>query len=123
MPGPWFTNDQLKTLVAKVLRKQVADLADYWDEFVADSNTDAVADINEILQGKGYTAAQIDAWDYRVTYNRDIALYHALVKGGALADYDQTTVDKLDRRKLLTESSGIMINNAMVLPGGADQAG
>lgn len=119
MPGPWITDDYLRNLVAKSLKKDVADLADYWDEFVTSANTDAVADINSILQGKGFTPDQIDAWDNRVTYNRDIALYLALVKGGALAEYDQTTVDKLDRRKMLTDAGGIMINGAIVLPADA----
>lgn len=120
MAGPWITNDALTQLVASTIKKAVVDLAPYWAEFVADSNTDAVADINSILQGKGFTPAQIDAWDNRVTYNRDIALYLALVKGGAMAEYDQTTIDKLDRRKMLTEAGGIMINGLIVLPGASD---
>lgn len=120
MAGPWITNDQLKQSVADILKKDVATLAAYWTSFIASANQDAANDITSILMGKGFTQAQINAWDNRVTYNNDIALYLALVKGGALADYDQTTIDKLDRRKMLTEAGAIMINGEIVSPGGAD---
>ncbi len=41
----------------------------------------------------------------------------ALVKGGALAEYDQTTVDKLDRRKMLEDVGAILINGEPQPPG------
>lgn len=116
MPGPWITNDNLKQLVANALKKDVADLEAYWDDFVSRANAAAVADINSILRGKGYSAAQIDSWDNRVTYNEDIALYHALVKGASLSDYDQQAVDRLDRRKMLDEAGAILINGEAVAP-------
>lgn len=123
MPGPWISDATLKQKVADVLKKDVGDLDPYWDRFVAEANAAATNDIMEILLGKGYTLGQIDAWDSRTTYNIDIALYHALVKGAALADYNQETVDKLDRRKRLEEQAALLINGALVQPGAADTGG
>ena len=123
MAGPGITNAELKQLVADALKKDIADLESYWDGFVAKANAAAATDIASILRGKGYTADQVDAWDQRVTYNEDIGLYHALVKGAALAEYDQTTVDKLDRRKMLENSGAILINGEAVPPGDTDAGG
>jgi hypothetical protein len=123
MPAPWITDADLKQALADLLKYDVLDLNPSWDRLVPLANADAAGDINSILLAKGFTAAQIDQWDNRVTYNRDIALYHLLVKGAALAAYDQTTVDKLDRRKMLEESAALMINGAIVTPGADDSAG
>lgn len=123
MPGPWITDAELKQLVADTLKKDVGTLTVYWDGHVTRGNRDAAADITSILMGKGFTTAQIDGWDNRVTYNSDIALYLALVKGGALAEYDQTTIDKLDRRPMLTAANSIMINGQVVQPGDSTSGG
>lgn len=123
MAGPWSTEGDVKQLIADTLVKDVGEIPLRWSRLAHDANIDAANDITEILLGKGYTQAQIDSWDARQTYNRDIAAHLALVKGGACNDYNQTTIDKLDRRKMLRELVGLMINGTLVIPGASDDTG
>lgn len=120
MPGPWMTHAELKQVLANTLSKDVNDLDARWDEFVALGLIDSTADITGTLLGKGFDISQVDAWDNRLTYARDIGLYFTLLKGSMLAEYDQTALDKLDRRKMLEDASSIMINGKIVSPADTD---
>lgn len=121
---PWITNDELKQRVAAMLnRSSVTELESFWDVHVSDGNDDAVVDIMKILLGKGFTSSQVDAWDNRVTYNRDIALYHAFTKRGINSDIPQDKIDKMDRRQELLDAAGLMIAGEIVSPGAASYAG
>lgn len=118
MPGPWFTGDQCYARVTNRLSSQTP--ADKWVEICNDAANTAYTDLRNILANKGYTPGQMDAWDDRVTYSQDQAMFWAWVNGGQLAPGDEKA-DKLDRRKELIASVGIMINGVLTEPG-ADPA-
>jgi hypothetical protein len=78
-----------------------ADLADFWTNIISDSLNSAYLDIVSALMARGYTKAQVDAWDRGSEFETDIGLYWCLVKGAGLHGYDSTYIKLLDRRKEL----------------------
>jgi hypothetical protein len=78
-----------------------AELQAWWTSIISDSNRAAYNDINTALLARGYTAAQIAAWDQGIDFQVDIGLWRALVKGGATKDWgpeSKAYIDELDRR-------------------------
>lgn len=101
---PYITDEALKDAVAAALNlASAADLPDFWDDIVTNSNESAYQDIVRRLQARGYTLAQIDAWGSRIEFNRDIGLYWSLVKGAGTAGFDDKFIARLDRRLELDE--------------------
>lgn len=119
MAGPWISDDQLKQKLADILQVDVADFDSIKSSTITDSNNAAWNDILSILVARGYTMAQVDAWDQRVVYNTDIAMFWAFVKGRLPIADGTMQVDKLDRRKELLEMV-LLIGGVPVLPGPAD---
>lgn len=115
MAGPWISDADLKSALADMLGKTSASLVGKWTDIVTAANVAAANDIAQRLLARGYSAAQIDAWDYRAVFNRDIGLFWALVKGGGLADYSDVGINKLDRRKEL-DTLAVLIGGAVALP-------
>lgn len=98
----FLTDGQLETALAAALKvASVSDLDDYWDTIVPQANAAAYQEILGRLLRRGFTKAQVDAWDRGSEFQRDIGLYYALIKGGVYAGYDPRTVQALDRRKEL----------------------
>src|SRR5437762_4187384 len=100
MPGPWITTDAVKQLIADALTKDVSSLPVKWTNIAARANTAAANDIQSRLLAKLFTAAQIDAWDERVTFNQDIAMCYALIYGASLSQYDLSAVNDTLKRRL-----------------------
>lgn len=123
MPGPWVTPAAVKTALAAILKKSEASLQGYWDTIINDAVGDAYADLTSILLAKGYTIGQLDSWDERERYNKDLALFWCLVKGGGLSTYNDVNINKLDSRAGLEKSATIMIGGNPVTPGGVDEGG
>lgn len=117
MAGPWYSAAQLKQKVADALKKDVDDLEEYWDNQCADAAATGYSDILGILMGKGYTMAQLDAWDTRVQFSRQQSLFWLLTESSLGIGYDDKEINKLDRRKELQEAVTIMINGEAVKPG------
>lgn len=102
---PFITDDALKTRLAAVLKQSdPGDLADVWDGIISDANAAAYNSIVAHLAARGYTLAQIAAWDRRDEFNMDLGLYWALVKGAGIQAYDDRWVEKLNRLKELDEA-------------------
>jgi hypothetical protein len=87
--------------VADALTLDLAALPDRWARIAEAANRSAAADIETALQARGYAQSQIDQWDHAAAWNRDQATFWALTRGGGLASYSDTGVNKLDRRKEL----------------------
>lgn len=122
MPGPWITDETLKQALADILKKSAGDLSDYWDRIITDANQSATDDITYRLMARGYSVSQIDQWDQRVTFNRDIGLFWALTRGGGLGDYSDLWINKLDRRKEL-ETVALFAGGTVILPGAEADGG
>lgn len=94
-----LTDANIKTAVAAQLKTAPEDLPSYWDEIVAAAHTSGWQDVLEGLLRRGFTQAQVLAWDRCAEYERKMSTYHALVNGGALESFDLTGVRLLDVRK------------------------
>lgn len=119
MPGPWITNAVLKGKLADLLSQDVGDLLPKLDSVIADSNAAAAGEISGALFARGFTVAQIDAWDRRVEFNTDIGLFWCLTKGGMLANFSDLFIQKIDRRKELV-TLPVLISGVLAQPGGGD---
>lgn len=93
-----------------------------WDGIISDANAAAVNSIRGALLGRGYSPAQIEAWDRVQEFQTDLAIFWALVNGGVTKDYDDRLIAKLDRRAELA-TVDLTINGALVQPGGGAGVG
>lgn len=113
MPG-FLTDDEAKTRLADVLKLKggAAELQGWWQSIVADANARAYEEITSLLIGRGYTLAQINAWDYGAGFQADLMLYFALSRAATTDHHDSAVgkqfIDSLDRRGELSGQRGGM---------------
>lgn len=95
----FITDAVLKTFVAGVLKKPEDDLNNttYWNGTITIANQSATDEIKGRLAARGFTTAQIAAWDRVEEFNKWIGAYNALVAGGALESYDDRFVERFKR--------------------------
>lgn len=123
MPGPWVTTQELYDALGRMMHTEVQDLLPLWERIVEAAAETAAGDILQALLARGYTAAQVEAWDFRKVYNRDIALFWALTHGGGLSpQHSDRDINKLDRRKELATVL-LLIGGVPVAPGGTEGVG
>lgn len=83
----YVTDDELKDQVAAVLAKAGrVDLVGSYDTLISTGNLAAYRIICDTLLTRGFTQAQIDAWDSRVIFNRMLGIYWTLISGPGLLD-------------------------------------
>ena len=116
MPGPWITAGEVTRRVADHLSQEPDGLLPKWASIVEDALASATLEIVGAMQARGFSVAQIDAWDRRREYSIDIAKFWALNAGGGLANYSDTFIKNLDRRKELAGVS-FTVNGVIVQPG------
>lgn len=111
----YITDNELKTYLAAHLKAAgVSSLPAHWDVLVPIANTAAYNEIRRRLLGRGFTTAQIDAWDERVFFSYSLSVCH-LLKHAASGDTPDTwqkkfcIVDQLD-------TVDIMVSGALVEP-------
>jgi hypothetical protein len=122
MAGPWVTTVDVKGRLTDML--SVGTLVPRWDSIIGDAISDGYRDLRTRLISRGYTEGQLDAWDDRISYNRDQALFWCFVKGAGLGGYSDQDYSKLDHRKELENPElGISIGGTIVLPGAAADVG
>jgi hypothetical protein len=118
---PYITDAQLKQAVKDRLGLAADQpLASRWDSIIADANQAGWQDIVNHLRARGYTQAQVDAWDSRAVFNRDQGLFWALTNGAGLHGFDDRYIGKLDRR---AELDGLVILIVGVATAPGDTAG
>lgn len=83
---------------------------------ITDCVEDAYQEILTVLTGRGYTAAQIAAWDRRAEFNRKIGVCLALMNIGVNHEIDEQRLDRVCkcREELLTVE--IMVDGEIVTP-------
>lgn len=115
MPGPWITDSDVRTALAATLAQDQSQFPGRWAGIIEQANVKAAGIIYRTLIGRGYTPDQIDQWDARQEYNRDLAIYWALVGGCGLGTYNDTFVEKFNRIKEL-DKVAITVGGVLVLP-------
>lgn len=121
MPGPWITPLDLTTTLEQGLKVGTGALESYWVGIIARCVERGYVDIKNYLMGKGYTLAQLDAWDDRTIYTRDQSLFYAYIEGGGPEDQSERDIKRLDRLTLLMKSEdaiALSIGGVMVRPDG-----
>ena len=108
----------LKDRLAGLIKTDDGKLQDFWDGIISDSNRAAYAEIVRRLVGRGYTLAQVVQWDDGAEFETDIGLFWCLTKGGALHNYDDKFIAKLDRREELDDVL-FLIGGVAVDPAGS----
>lgn len=117
MPTTYITNTALEAKAKDRLGNGPdEDLPQRYASVVSDANTAAYQDIRRALLGRGFTVAQIDAWDDRVEFNRDLGLYW-IFAGQPNQSADDTWIEKLNRREELL-TIPVLISGEVVEPGG-----
>ena len=116
MPGPWVTIADLTARVADHLSQAADGLPDKWESIVADALSAATSEIAGAMLARGFSPAQIDQWDRRKEYSLHIGKFWALTAGGGLANYSDTFIAKMDRRKELADVP-FTVGGKIVQPG------
>jgi hypothetical protein len=126
----YITNTELLTAVADRVKVTNPDELPAWwaSTVVPQAVTAGYQDILGALLNRGFSKAQVDAWDRRVEFNFSQSLYWALVNGGAAADVAQPDALKaLDRREelktVLVFVSGVWVQPPAGNPGLVTTAG
>lgn len=116
MAGPWVQDAVLFAEFAGLLGKAPADLPAHWAPIVSEANRQAAVDIAAAVFGRGYSAAQLDAADNRVRWNKMLGKYYSLVETGAGAEYDADFINRFDVRPELEKLTVLMVAGSPVAP-------
>lgn len=123
---PFLTDDEvLGKIQARLINADAGEISmtGGWPSIARDANQKAQNEIFGRLAGRGYTPAQIAAWDRAGEFNGDLALFWAFTEGGIGKQYDDyEAIDKLDRSKELA-AVDVLIGGRLVLPGAGPKAG
>jgi hypothetical protein len=100
---PWITDDDLKTRVLSLLGKTEFETSGVYETVITDANRQAYRDILFALTSRGYSVAQVEAWDAKQEFNVSLGLFWALTMLGAAKNFDDRFIKALDRREELTD--------------------
>ncbi len=100
----YYTDSQILQALANRLNVTSAgQLPARWNEIVSSTHSTAYREILGKLLARGFSQAQVDAWDDLATYERELSMFLALSEAGTEASYEADTLRTLDRRRdLLT---------------------
>lgn len=115
----WITDTVLGEAVAfRLGTTRTALLADstYWTTIITDANTEAYNAIRTKLLDRGYSVANIDAWDRRVEFNTKLGVCIALENGAASKNYPLEAVDRICKCREELENVAIVVDDVVVDP-------
>lgn len=116
MPGPWCSTAD----VSEAVRTQIGvdEMDPRWAGIIPPAVGRAWQTIQTALLNKGYTLAQMDAWDFRRSHNLDLATVKSLINGGSLTGYDLEPL--MQRERLLLDEikslPALSVNGVLVFP-------
>jgi hypothetical protein len=120
MPAPYLTDASLRQALAEALSKSDPATLAVGPRTLSDANQFAGQEVTGRLLGRGYTQAQVDAWDRTVEFATHIALWWLFTYGGVPYIGNDERVKDFDRRKELSDpNTVIFIDGEMILPGRA----
>jgi hypothetical protein len=118
----YISDSKLRQSLADQLGKADASILSFADGTIAECNIRAYQDIISRLGARSFTQSQIDAWDRREEFNRDLALFWLFSVGSIPHNFAQEAIKNFDRRKELeVEGFRLLIGNNPVLPAGGGQ--
>lgn len=100
---PYITDATLKAAVAGSLGVDgPTALPAHWDKIVPWANRDAYQRIRAYMMGRGYTAAQVDAWEARAEFNERLGVCTA-IKRAAMRGEDVNVQAAIEECKEVVE--------------------
>lgn len=121
------TASVIRTALAGVLKMKEGDMPSYYETHIPAALNAAYYEVLGKLLARGFTQANILAFDRGAEFEKDIALFWCLVRSGAYAGFDGATLQALDRRKeletVLVFVSGVWIQPASGEAGTVTTAG
>lgn len=114
MAGPWVINADIKQDVADILKVDVAELEDYWVRQIANAIASGYRDIKNLMLDTGWSMAQLDSWDDRISYTRQQTMFWLFTETPLGLGMDDREVLKLDQRKTLKDLTTLAINGQLV---------
>lgn len=99
----FITDQALQDYVAAVLHRAGAAVttdvtqSTFWPPIVTQANASAWGEIQDRLIRRGFTVAQITAWDRGAEVQQQIGTYNALRDGGCLENFSETFLNNLKR--------------------------
>lgn len=118
----YITDTKLRQSLADQLGKADASTLSFADGTIAECNIRAYQDIISRLGARSFTQSQIDAWDRREEFNRDLALYWLFAVGSIPHNFAQESIRNFDRRKELeVETFRLLIGGIPALPANGTQ--
>lgn len=112
----FIDDDQAKQAVAAQLMQEPTALPAAWDTIIPAANNDAYRDIQAALLGRGFSQAQVDAWDRGAAFQTDLASFWSFSRAGVLSPLDAVALRNLDRRKELL-TAVVTVDGVVVNPG------
>jgi len=101
MPG-FITDTELTVIVADRLKMSTNQLPPYYTSTILPrASTAAWQEIQGRLLARGFTLAQIEAWDRGAEFQGDLGTWYAIVSSGFYAGFDKETLKLMDRREEL----------------------
>lgn len=93
------TAAQIKTRLADLLKVKEQALADHWDGLCEQSATFSINEVRGRLYRRGFSAADVGAWDRLAEVTLDIGLWRAIMLGGVYSGFDAGVIKAFDRRE------------------------
>ena len=112
----------LRPKLVATLQKVGIESGSYWDQIITDALDASYLDIVTAFAARGFTLTQINGWDFGATFQTELALYWALVKGGAAQSYPDNFIKGLDRRADLRGDKQAGILPLPLIVAGVEQA-
>lgn len=124
MPTPTFVSEKklrarLVALLGKAGEEIDTDASQFdstWLPLLESGNVRAYNTVVGVMVGRGYTFEQVTLWPRSPEFNEDLALYYALVDGGAGGKLsDDVFIEKLNRLEELMAAE-VVIDGELVYP-------
>jgi hypothetical protein len=114
-----LSDNDVAAMVAAVFKVATASLPSYYTTattgLVPRGHTAGYQTVVGALLERGFTKAQVDAWDRLAEFEGDLSLWYILSDAGSYRQVAQKTLDRLDRRKEL-ESVVLFVASVPVKP-------
>ncbi len=114
----WVTGSALLTQAGAVLKTAVASFPAYWTTIADLCALSAQNDLMMIMGSKGYSADQLEDWDYKVQYCTTQGLYRLGGQGGGYGDYDSKWFEQFDlcKKDGILDRLGLLVIDGEIVP-------
>jgi hypothetical protein len=113
----WATKDEVRAFIRSLLAQR-DEPQEHWDQAISTGIDTARTWITDAILMRGYSVAQLTAWDSLHSFHLDLSAFAALTRGGILAPgFPVDRIDRLDRRSELSKTV-ILAGGEVVIPSG-----